>query len=79
MPAFHKGALRYKDGVVAPNKTPGSLFMLLSDPKTPPEAIEKAYNLAFKPFYKIWEQSGVDMNLMNYRVGDDPRWKTKEE
>lgn len=79
MPAFHKGALRYKDVVVAPNKNPGSLFMLLSDPKTPSEAIEKAYNLAFKPFYKIWEQSGVDMNLMNYRVGDDSRWKTKEE
>jgi hypothetical protein len=75
----HKGCVHYKDTLVAPNKNPDSLYMLLQDPKADPRKVENVYKAANAPFMENWKKSGVDLSLMNYRVGDDPRWKTKEE
>ena len=75
----HKGCIRYKDVLVAPNKNPGSLFMLLQEKIPNTRAIENAYKASMNSFMEIWKKSGVEMRLMNYRVGDDPRWKKDED
>jgi hypothetical protein len=65
-----------RDLVVAPNKNPGSLYMLLQDkdPKSQ-KAAEKQYRQCMKEYNEAWAKSGVDFALQNYRVGDDPRYK----